>query len=40
MIVQVKRMGYEKLAFFDQYPVSPFISETVQDMAIVTMEYE
>jgi len=37
-IVQVKYRGDEKLAFFWQ--ISPFISKTVQDTAIVTMEDE
>jgi len=36
-IVQVKYKGYEKLAF---QPISRFISKTVQDTAIVTMEDE
>ena len=38
MVVQVKWKGYEKLAFFDQY--LNFISKTVQDMVLVTIEDE
>jgi len=37
MIVQVKWKGYEKLAFYD-VQIYRFISKTVQDTAIVTIE--
>jgi len=39
VIVQVKQKRYEKLTYFDQY-LALYISKTVHDTAIVTMENE
>jgi len=36
----VKRTGYEKIAVFEFRPIFRFISETIEDRTIVTVERE